>query len=599
MGSQTASRDRAEQGGSQTQPAAASTGLDDPLAVQQLRDPLVDPLQASAEVAVGGEGGPVQFTNPTETTDGAGNNTSTHEAPEVDQGVNAPEANVNEAQDTTMTVRVIHDSGNPLRMNGCPRPEDLYDVTSTEPTCSEGQEGTPVTSQMGNTASPNQTFFPDPDVIYIDDTPAPADVHQGGFADCYMLAVAAGAAAANPSHIHDNVVTGHGANCRVQLFKYQPAAGGNPATWVAAPAITTDTTQVHQVDPADGVSDYEVLGAKARVADAPSKMEWYAEVVGNTLYINCDEYYEMALWAPILEKGYAVYAEQHGQYGGFATASANGGASGYERISSGGGISMYMYNILYGPDADTGFEDTNYAPGSDLVANNLSTIENLLRLIGVGVPAGESFQMTASISRDAAVTRLAAITDHILGQDSSNRYPALRRSMTYLRTRITQWQNAAAGDKPAKLEKVAEVAGRIAQPDAWPLLHRENSPKDYRDFNELANIVMNISTDSGGTGQRMVYAWHFYSVLGANFVDNTGGALNLTLANLAAEHPKIDPNRSTVNLRNPHGTNEPNQDGTAGEGEAVDGEDEGEFTMTLDQFFRNFGQMQFAQVTNG
>lgn len=609
MGTRSIERGRggaAEQG--QTGGAGAALGNQDPLAVQQLTDPLIDPLQASADGIHGsvataeapGAGGAVQMTptNPNELTDGAGADRTTHEDPQIDQGINAPDGNVPDGESTALTVQVIHGEANPLEFTGTPSPEELYETLSTEPVCDVNTMGDTVTTVYGSTTNPGKTYYPEPDAIYIGDMPTTDDIHQGGFANCYFLASVAGAVGQNPGHIKNNVVTGSGEACRVQLYKYQPAAGANPATWTAAPAITTDTTQVHQVDPATGVASYDVLGAKARVADHPSRMEWWCEVLGNNLYVNCNEYYEMALWAPVLEKAYAVYAEQHGQYGGYAAAQANGGASGYERTGgSGGGISQYAYRILYGPNATDGYENTTYAAGSDLVASNLSTIGNLLRLIGVGVGEGRSFQMNALMSRNSAVDRLKDLTDHILGQRRSRRYPGLRRAMRRLKRHITRWENADAADKPARLQRVSRTASRLCSGDNWPLLHRENAPDDYRAFNELANTVANIASDTGGD-QRMVYAWHFYTVLSANFVDNAGGALALTQANLATEHGNIDPERSSVRVRNPHGTNEPDPDGEAAPGQAVDGQDEGEFTMTLDQFLRNFSQMQFAQVTD-
>jgi len=103
--------------------------------------------------------------------------------------------------------------------------------------------------------------------------------------------------------------------------------------------------------------------------------------------------------------------------------------------------------------------------------------------------------------------------------------------------------------------------------------------------------VSNITTDAS-TGQRSVYAWDSYSVLGSGFVDTDGAAMTLTLANLATQAPRIDAGRSSVQLRNPHGGNEPDAQGTGPQ----DGSEDGRFSLSLESYFRMFSVQQHGLV---
>ena len=135
----------------------------------------------------------------------------------------------------------------------------------------------------------------------------------------------------------------------------------------------------------------------------------------------------------------------------------------------------------------------------------------------------------------------------------------------------------------------------VAPQDATNTLHADERSQAIREIMDLMLDLKNIGTDAS-PGQRNIYGDHAYQVLGASFVNSTGD--HVALENLPSSmrvmlYPLVDPTGSTVRLRNPHHTNEPdrmdNNQPTRPEDGAPDGATaDGMFTMNLVEFFRNF-----------
>lgn len=299
------------------------------------------------------------------------------------------------------------------------------------------------------------------------------------------------------------------------------------------------------------------------------------------------------MWAPLLEKGYARYTQVFGQYGGFDAANANAGASGYDVIN--GGIANYSWPILYGSNSATATWNTPnwmaFSAGSNNIATNMPALANLLRISGKGVSAGNSFAMTSAISPATSINRLGTQVSYILGLASSSNYPVLKKHLQRLSTSISAW---SAGPTAVTQADVVKRAVSLIKPGNWPLLHASGAPAEYRELNELTNIVANLGTDSS-KGQRFVYAWHSYAILGAQFRDRTGKDLALTQATLPTQLGNIDPDKSRVDLMNPHGTNEPDEHGRR-KGGPEDKLDDGRFSLSLGQYLRSFEFQQFGTV---
>lgn len=523
--------------------------------------------------------------DPADITDASGTAITQHRAPTLDDSLNGANLDLEPAAtDTQMNVRILADAANPVSVSGSVPEEQLYEVVDREPVSSPEPDVFPVIQQIGTTADPAVSERLDPRAIYIGGAATAADVQQGGIGSCYLMSTLATVAAQDPSHITGAISGDAQAGITVQFFRYDAGS----LTWIAAP-IAVSGMLAFNVDAAG--NEGGLLGAGFRVAEDPLTSDWWAEAAAGVLRVHRDDRIEGALWAPLLEKAYATYTATWGQYGGYDTATANAtaGVSGYQAIE--GGVANYMYLVLYGPDATLVDTDINYTPGADNVTANQDAIENLLRVMGDDVPAGDEFQMSVLLSEDSAVERLGAQIDHILGQPSSHNYRTFRVHMEKMKQEIAAWAAAPAADKEAKREPIVRRATNFATPGNWPLLHSASAPSEYIELNELCNIVMNIGTD-GAPGQRHTYAWHFYSVVSASFQDAAGTDLAVTVATLPAQLASIDPHNSRVNLRNPHGGNEPNAHGRAEGPEAFDGS----FSLTLDQFFRSFEAEQGAVV---
>ena len=93
-------------------------------------------------------------------------------------------------------------------------------------------------------------------------------------------------------------------------------------------------------------------------------------------------------------------------------------------------------------------------------------------------------------------------------------------------------------------------------------------------------------------------------MVAVNLVTTEGKQVPLTsvpAASRAALYPLVNPDVSTVTLRNPHHGNEPDRRDNrtpdrAGDGPPVGAGSDGQFTMTLREFFLNFSNIRGAVV---
>ena len=116
---------------------------------------------------------------------------------------------------------------------------------------------------------------------------------------------------------------------------------------------------------------------------------------------------------------------------------------------------------------------------------------------------------------------------------------------------------------------------------------------------DLMLDLRNMGTDKS-PGQRNVYGNHAYSVAGVAFVSTSGVMVPLQSVPATARqslYPLVDTVVSTVKLRNPHHGNEPDRRGNNKGDRPEDGSpsgitSDGMFTMSLEQFFRNFSGVE-------
>lgn len=493
------------------------------------------------------------------------------------------------------SVRVLHPKEDPLE--GCPADEyELYEERPDTGTSElgEGPGWEPVDRQIGTLSAPAVKPRVEPGIIYIGGVPQVDDIIQGAIGDCYFLAALSAITQADASFLQNEFIDPQGEQV---TFNFQ-AYDEDSDTFSDAP-VTVDKTLLHYEN--DDGSPGNIVGASARKGETPVHENWFAQAKSSALFVAQSHFYEVALWVPLLEKAYARFVEQHGQYGGYApdtghdlTDEDGDALSGYEVIE--GGFEDLCYPMFYGADvSDTDTTDITYNPGADAVAGNLGAIRNLLRLGGDGLADDERFMMTASIDSDNAIDRLGALLDNILGGREIRRYPRFAEELRYMRQLTRNDANARDGDdddlKKKQRDLVTNSASHMRKPGEWPILHRADAHKSFRDLNEMLNVVGEIGTDSS-PGQRFTYANHAYTVLGSTFKNAEGNVLDVTLDNLGDTAAQIDATRSKVRLRNPHGTNSPDEHGTID-----DDTDTGRFELSLDQFLRVFDEQAIATVT--
>jgi hypothetical protein len=445
------------------------------------------------------------------------------------------------------------------------------------------------------------------DNLFIGGTPTVEDIRQGGLGDCYFQSCLLGLAQNDPAKIK-SVMSFSGHNVSVTLQRFDAKTSTHvPVT------TTTSTSLLTRKNKSGGIS---LVGAGMRVAPTPNKSAWWASVSGNTVEIHRKDIYETALWAPMMEKAYADFAQRFGSTGQGLSKDEKKLGSGYKIINAGGSVEE-CYQMFYGNAAAASTQAMNFTPGKDIVADNIPALQKLLRYEAQkgNTAAGQTQTfMHARMSDNGAVTRGDALVDQVmgllffqqLGDDitgalnkgtAAEQIQRLLRTIdrTALRTALTTLQTTLKANiaGTATVKQVAKAAEAVAVPDKFPHLWDPSMPAPFRNLKENLGILLNLGDDSSNK-QRMNYTSHAYEVHGVHLTDKTGAALALTSADLPARAADIDPEKSSVRMHNPHATNEPDMRSTG----PADGVDDGQFSYTLDQFLRCFDLLRMNDVSH-
>jgi len=533
--------------------------------------------------------------NPLETPDSDGD-TRSHEEVSIYDGQGMGWANESEEQAVDSQIHILHRARDPLELAGTPSPGQLYETQPMGDSCEPGWD--PVRTQYSSVDAPNRTEELLPNTLFIDGGPSTSDIIQGGIGDCYYLAALTTIVSSDPSKIQ-SMITPAGASVKFTFFRYDAAANGGLGGYV--PATITVDNELARTTGSDG-TDYGLLGSSFRVAENPTNSAWWAGIRRSeeAFWVSEKAEFEAALWAPLMEKAFARFSEIYGQYGGHpgrasnaSTDDAGNAVSGYDVLH--GGIAQLIHGIFYGDDVvDVGWFGTSHDPEQS-ASENSELLKSLLQVNGEGVPEGEAYNLTVSTSPDQAVDRLKTQVEHTLGQPYLQNYgEAFTNMLTRLSNRLNRWEGES---DPAKKESqrsaIGDTATHIVTPGNWPVLNSDREGGDFRELQDLLLVVNNLGTDGTGSSdtQRMVYAWHEYSVLGAILRDKQGAVLTPSLSDIDAGKVAVDPMKSTVSVRNPHGTNEMDR-----MGDGPQGEDDGAFDLTLDEYARVFAEFEWAQV---
>jgi outer membrane protein OmpA-like peptidoglycan-associated protein len=409
--------------------------------------------------------------------------TTTHRAPTIGDAANAPAAPAApHGESRAANVKVNAPKERPLHFANpvCPDPARLYEegpaVTPAPPdfTAVTGFSGSADLPMVEQGASPG---------IYINGQPTPDDVQQGGIGDCYCEAAIMSMAQRDPGKIKAMMTPDGTGGATVKLWRRQ-AHQKSLGERIFGGGDQYDYTPVNVAVTADlavNVSNNRVHGAQLRAAPAPNSIDYWAEVKGSTLEVHRKDLFEVARWAPLLEKAYARFAQQHGQEGGFSGvgSGAAAGTPGYDGINS--GFSQYCLRVFYGPASDASgaisMEGMTAAPtaGNNILATNPAVVDRLLTLAqrpDAPRPTDTDAPiLTAFTDPDRQITNLgAAITTAMADADYANLSAAVRTKITTLQTAIATYTATApdaagvtGGPKALAKQAVGNAAVEVAR----------------------------------------------------------------------------------------------------------------------------------------
>lgn len=393
--------------------------------------------------------------------------------------------------------------------------------------------------------------------LFPEGGPLPAHVKQTNLGDCYLQAVLAAIARSDPAHLTGMMQETAGNTVTVRFYYKN---GNNYAQ--------------------------EYIRVDKTVATSAS---------GGALYN------DGANWARLMQKAFAVFAQNHGQYG---DAYQPIGASSYAGIER--GVEFKLYGVVYGAAAkETKRTEMNYSanqPGQD-TTGNVEAIKQLFQFSNPAqnVDAGETVNLTASATLLAHLKRLKDVRSPGVVNSLIN-FSVAHNSLTQLTinnldeaiTQQTQHPDWSLAQKPkvsivvAKAKAIAEAKGNGTLARAAELYPED---RDYAGLFELLNDIKEAGSDSS-QGQRFIYSAHAYTITAVALKNAQGNLLHPTKQDVdsGAAVAQVDAEKSTITLRNPHATNVPTSGAQTGEGGGV-------FTITLTQFVRNFNQLDYGRVT--
>ena len=398
--------------------------------------------------------------NPGEKTDSAGKPTTSHRPVNVNDAVNAPKVEGHTTQVKSTNVKVVAGELSPLHIEPatmCPVPERVLQEDATGGTTAPA--GFTHVDEIVGTVDRPQVHQEASKAIFIGGKPSVDDIQQGGVGDCYFEADLVSIVARDPAKIPSMMAPDGKGGATVTFWyceKHSPSIlervfGGAPERdWKQVAVKVDDTLAVW-------ISNNRVMGAQLRCAPAPRSSDYWAKIDGNKAEVHRKDLFEVARWAPLIEKAYARFAEKYGQYSGREKSNASGpGISGYTTIDGGyGREALYPFYgaAVEDPNTVSGWKNTAYAPGGSVVSQNAAVMDYLILLQGRGSEAApgttDAPLLTAGTNADAYIARLAlAIPAAQADADYANVEAARQLLVTAVLTNITTY-NALPADPPA------------------------------------------------------------------------------------------------------------------------------------------------------
>jgi hypothetical protein len=570
--------------------------------------------------------------SPSELTDTTGAATTSTAAPTIADAANhtGPVPAAGGASVAEMRVRPRATQAAPF-VGPAASEADLYEIQTTSVDALTDAAFSPVTELQGTPAAPVVEEVAD-NSLWIDPGPKAQDVQQMGIGDCYALSTIIAVVNRDPGWVSRSMAGDGSGGASVTLYRrlIPPGLG---FLLPAVPTYIPETIAVNQdlafnrIAPGGarrprmvgGVQHgFSLHGAQLIAGTDAHERKWWTEVVGRTLVVHRQDVYQMARWAPLLEKAIARFSEVHGQYGhgGMMNDGEQQGPSGYANID--GGWSGSTLTMFYGEagerqaggDGDeipTGWGANQ--TGTQLLLANQAAFDRLLTLQGRGA-GHEAGDTTAPIVTattgvgdpgiDMYATRLqSALPAAVADADWASLSPAAQTAVTTALTQANTYMASANNPNPAPATPVpgtkaaAFPAFQTAcqQATVDPTIRDGARSQRIKDALDLLLVIKNMPRDTGG-GTRSVYANHVYAVLSVNVTgQGMASQLNLLPAFMRPMlYSQVDVNASTVTLQNPHHTNAPDTTGASPSATGV-------FTLPLASFFMLYGSVMSNELT--
>ncbi|MEO8609096.1 MAG: hypothetical protein ABI690_14495 [Chloroflexota bacterium] len=424
--------------------------------------------------------------------------------------------------------------------------------------------------------------------IYIDGKPTADDVAQTGLGDCYYLSVVSSIADKDPSRIKQIIPDTANTDSVVVTLYFKK--GSN--------FFQQQIVLNQQLAYPEGTN---LKGSRFKIRPA-DKSIWILKEGKQGRFIEEVRLYKTALWAPLLEKAYARFAEQHGQYGNALKKSAIGG---YDIITQ-GGRSGQVYSVFYG----SGVTAQSLLVDSPEKASTLNAkvpeayitgVQALLQFADRGGELKQNNQLmllSASASPRSIFQRVVKYAETMkksdftqLGREGKADQPELAETQLDLlkdKLETVIRDSEHLDDDSIEIIKIKSTAENYSRSMLSfihdGLLDKKPSPR-LRHLMQLLYDMVGGEARVNGPQKRFIYTRHAYTVLEVNLIDNQGNKLTVNANDLDAVRAmmdKIDWLKSSVTLFNPHHGNTPNPTGKEKK------RDTGKFTLWLTQFFRNF-----------
>ena len=574
---------------------------------------------------------------------------TTHAAPTVADATNHTKPADAPAQTRRVSVRVLAGPDSPIKSE-TPQKSALYEEQAADADAA----APPMTGYLnvqgirGSTESPIIDEIAD-DSLFIDPGPSPDDVQQGGIGDCWELATFIGIVNRDPGKIRSIMTPDGQGGASVTLLHREEVQGllfaifgydGSPNIEYKPAVMQVSNELAFRKSGAAGkpANDrairsisggkpygYAIRGAQLRAAPAPKESSWWCEVVGDTLEVHRADVYQMARWAPIMEKAAARFSELYGQYGasgqgGMGTGEKRDPGQGYANIAA--GAPGQLLTVFYGKEGEVvggGQSDTAQtsssplAPGTGaaaIIKANAPAFARVASLEGRGESGSGGAKVVPVVTaftgnEDAYVPRLvAAIPIAIADPDYANVAAGAQTDVTAVQTACATW-SAAPPDPEADADPAAhehqdrhlQGADRCCSASherhAQPLLADGPLGRDLGDGRPAADHQEHALRLRYRQPQRLCRARVLRTVVA--ILDSSGAPVpfgSTPVADWEKLYGRVDLGRSQVKMQNPHHTNEPNPTG----GPVLDGKDEGIFSVDLDRFFRLMSDVTSANV---